>query len=33
VIAERLIDLVTNRKFGIHGESFRIQALRQVRLK
>jgi hypothetical protein len=28
-----IADLVTDRKFGSHGESFRTQALRQVRLK
>jgi hypothetical protein len=33
VIAERLIDLVTDCKFGSHGESFSTRALRQVRLK
>jgi hypothetical protein len=33
VVAERLIDLVTNCKFGIHGESFRTQALPRLRLK
>jgi hypothetical protein len=33
VIAERLIDLVANCKFGGHGESFRTQALRAVRPK
>jgi hypothetical protein len=32
VIAERLIDLVTDYEFG-HGESFRLQALRPVRSK
>jgi hypothetical protein len=33
VMAERLIALVTNCKFGSHDESFRTQALRQARLK
>jgi hypothetical protein len=32
VVAERLIDLVTDYKFG-HGGSFRPQALRPVRFK
>lgn len=34
VIAERLIDFVTNCEFGSHGpESFDLQALRAVRFK
>jgi hypothetical protein len=33
VVAERLIDLVTNCKFGSHGESFRAQALPLLRPK
>jgi hypothetical protein len=33
VVAERLIDLVTNREFGSHGESSAHEALRPVRFK
>jgi hypothetical protein len=33
VVAERLIDLVTDCEFGSHGESSNPQALRRVRPK
>jgi hypothetical protein len=33
VVAKRLIDLITNCEFGIHGESSHTQALRLIRFK